>query len=236
MGGKKITAKSIRRKNEPMHPDSRRAAQLTRAATRDAKLKSQKSSRKIHNINKVDRISTFVLLVPDEVDHIHDLRALHTWVQESWLPRHDDELSRLKAMRRPGRPPLKEEITLQHRIEAERAEYAAGLELPDLTSPANLRLLREWRGDPQGLNAFRFVRISGKFPEQFTVVQEGIHPTLKYEKESRSSGASASATGAGAGSADDMEADPSASTATASDPAPARKAAGDFYNMDGAGR
>ncbi|KAE8214922.1 hypothetical protein CF327_g1761 [Tilletia walkeri] len=183
MGGKKITAKSIRRKNEPMHPDSRRAAQLTRAAVRVAKLRTQKTSRKIHNTNKVDRISTFILLLPDDTDRLQDLPAIHHWIQEFWLPRHEDELADLKAARRAGRPPLKEEIALSHRIEAERAEYQAGLELPDLTSPVNVRLLREWKGDPQGLNAFRFVRISGKFPEQFTLVQEGIHPDLKYERE-----------------------------------------------------
>ncbi|KAL9936164.1 hypothetical protein V8E36_005006 [Tilletia maclaganii] len=247
MGGKKITAKSIRRKNEPMHPESRRAAQLTRAATRDAKLRSQRTSRKIHNTNKVDRISTFVLLLPDELDRLPSLSAMHEWVNDSWLPRHDDELANLKEARRPGRPPLKEEISLQHRIEAERSEYMAGLELPDLTSAANVRLLREWRGNPQGLNAFRFVRISGKFPEQFTIVQEGIHPTLKHEREDQ---AKDSAT-----TVQDMEGvdETQASAVSAATNAPAqtvpiseapaqvaqppkRASAGDFYNMDSAGR
>ncbi|KAK0562813.1 translation machinery-associated protein 16 [Tilletia horrida] len=223
MGGKKITAKSIRRKNEPMHPDSRRAAQLTRAATRVSKLQSQKSSRKIHNINKVDRISTFILLLPDDIPALPDLAAMHAWVQDSWLPRHDEELAEARASRRPGRPPLKEEIAIQHRIEAERTEYGTALELPDLTSPANVKLLREWKGNPQGLNAFRFVRISGKFPEQFTIVQEGIHPDLKYEKEQQQQKS---------GSASSLAGDKAMEEGESTSFPPSRLgAAGDFYNM-----
>ena len=113
---------------------------------------------------KVDRLSTLILMLPDDIDALPDLVAVHAFVRENFLTRHDDELQELKAERRPGRPPHKRELELKETIAKELQEYNAGFELPDLTSTTNVKLLRDWQGDPQALPLFRMVRISGKYP------------------------------------------------------------------------
>lgn len=113
---------------------------------------------------KVDRLSTLILMLPDDIDALPDLSAVHAFVTENFLTRHDDELNELRSERRPGRPPHKREIELKEVIAKEKQEYKDGFEIPDLTSTTNVKLLREWQGDPQALPLFRMVRISGKYP------------------------------------------------------------------------
>lgn len=69
----------------------------------------------------------------------------------------------LSANRRAGRPPTTREVALREVVQRERRDYEAGIEVPDLLSETNVRLLREWEGDEGALGAFRFVRVSGKY-------------------------------------------------------------------------
>ena len=103
-------------------------------------------------------------MLPDDVDALPDLVAVHSFITDNFLTRHNDELQELKADRRPGRPPHKRELELKEIIAKELQEYNEGFEVPDLTSATNVKLLRDWQGDPQALPLFRMVRISGKYP------------------------------------------------------------------------
>lgn len=109
----------------------------------------------------VQRIINLTLLLPDDWECLPDLPALHAFMNESYLARHDDELKQLQDARRAGRPPTKHEVELKDLIEAERRDYNENMEIPDLLNATNVALLREWSGDSQSLGLFRLVRISG---------------------------------------------------------------------------
>lgn len=162
MGGKKITARSLKGKSTaPTHPNSRRAAQVARINHRTSKLQAAKSVRSRAGQAHVDRVSTLILLLPPDLDYVPDLPFLHSFLQDSFLKRHDDEIARLGAERRKGRPMAKREEELRELRDREQREYGAGIEIPDLMNEHNVAKLRQWNGDRQALGQFRFVRVSG---------------------------------------------------------------------------
>ncbi|PWN22930.1 hypothetical protein BCV69DRAFT_280539 [Microstroma glucosiphilum] len=181
MGGRKITAKSIKRRGAPTHPRSRRAKQLDRVALRDVKLAQRRVVRDRSVSSRVQRIINLTLLLPDDWECLPDLPALHAFMNESYLARHDDELKQLQEARRAGRPPSKHEVELKDLIEAERRDYNENMEIPDLLNATNVALLREWSGDSQSLGLFRLVRISGTNRSQYVRTQDGRHKDFEAE-------------------------------------------------------
>lgn len=111
----------------------------------------------------VDKLLSIILLLPSEWSCIPDLPAFHSFLQSSFLPRHAAELSEIESQRRAGRPPSAREVALRAQAEKEQQDYETGMEVPDLLSEVNVRLLREWEGDERQLGLFRMRRISGKF-------------------------------------------------------------------------
>ncbi|SPO23558.1 uncharacterized protein UTRI_02237 [Ustilago trichophora] len=194
MGGKKISERSIKKKSGPTHPHSRRATQLARVAHRKDKLNQAKSVRNRSSNAKVDRLSTLILMLPDDIDALPDLASVHSFVAENFLTRHEDELQELKSERRPGRPPHKRELELNEIIAKEQQEYSEGFEIPDLTSVTNVKLLRDWQGDPQALPLFRMVRISAKYPEQCKLMHPGNHKLLQIEFKQQNEATAADST------------------------------------------
>jgi translation machinery-associated protein 16 len=79
---------------------------------------------------------------------------------EDYLGRDDEELAKLKAERRAGRPPSTRQTLLEQHQATERDEYAAGFWVPDLEDVANLVRLKEWTGKWAGLATLKFARIS----------------------------------------------------------------------------
>jgi translation machinery-associated protein 16 len=73
---------------------------------------------------------------------------------EDYLGRDDEELLKLKAERRPGRPASTRQTLLdQH-------QYASGFWVPDLQDEENLKKLKDWPGKWSGLATLKFARIS----------------------------------------------------------------------------
>lgn len=79
---------------------------------------------------------------------------------EDYLGRDDEELAKLKAERRPGRPPSTRQSLLETSQKTEQNEYASGFWVPDLEDTANLRKLKEWNGTWAQLATLKFCRIS----------------------------------------------------------------------------
>lgn len=157
-----MTMRAIKKKSGPTHPNSRRALQLSRIDLRTEKLRVAKSERKRIISTKVNQHLTLILLLPPELDYIPDKAYLHSFLQTSYLERHSNRLKELLEQRRPNRPPCQELLQLQNLIEKEKLEYQNGMDIPDLMSEINVRLLRSWSGDSQALGMFRFVRVSGR--------------------------------------------------------------------------
>ncbi|CAO1618384.1 unnamed protein product [Sympodiomycopsis kandeliae] len=183
MGGRKLTAKNIKRKNAPTHPRSRRAAQLDRVALREARISEMKRVRDKSVYAKLDRISSLLLLLPDDWECLPDLPSLHSFLEESFLKRRDDELKEITSQRRPGRPPSKQELEVKESIEKDRRDYSENMEIPDLMNATNVAIMREWKGDFQSLGLFRMVRISGTNRSQYVVTQIGRHKDLEIVAE-----------------------------------------------------
>ena len=87
---------------------------------------------------------------------IPDLQAMI----EDYLGRDDEELAKLKAERRPGRPPMTRQTMLEQNQAAEQDEYASGFWVPDLEDATNLRRLKEWNGQWAHLATLKFARVS----------------------------------------------------------------------------
>ncbi len=79
---------------------------------------------------------------------------------EDYLGRDDEELAKLKADRRPGRPPSTRQALLEQNQSIEQGEYASGFWVPDLEDPENLKKLKEWNGQWSNLATIKFARIS----------------------------------------------------------------------------
>ncbi|KDN46150.1 hypothetical protein K437DRAFT_246747 [Tilletiaria anomala UBC 951] len=187
MGGKKLTAKTIKRKNAPTHPNSRRAHQLARVAHREDKLARQKVLRRKVTDSRVERMFNMIGLLDPEVTHLPDLQDLHTFISDTYLSLNRERLAEVQAARRPGRPPSKDELLLQSICAKEKEQYKMGMEVPDLTNPTNVKLLRAWQGGSQDLPLFRIVRISDTFPDQCVLIQAGIHKELQLEEKAQQS-------------------------------------------------
>jgi translation machinery-associated protein 16 len=79
---------------------------------------------------------------------------------EDYLGRDDEELLKLKAERRAGRPASTRQILLEQARATEQGEYASGFWVPDLEDVDNLKKLKEWPGKWSGLATLKFARIS----------------------------------------------------------------------------
>jgi len=87
---------------------------------------------------------------------ISEIRAMI----EDYLGRDDEELLKLKAERRPGRPASTRQTLLEQNQATEQGEYASGFWVPDLEDVENLKKLKEWSGQWAGLATLKFARIS----------------------------------------------------------------------------
>lgn len=91
--------------------------------------------------------------------------------QERWntdsrfLARDSDELAKLKAARRPGRPASSRQDLLQIKTDKERQEYKEGFTVPDITDRATVDGLKAWNGTQGGINVLKFVRIAEETSE-----------------------------------------------------------------------
>ncbi len=81
---------------------------------------------------------------------------------EDYLGRDDEELAKLKAERRAGRPPSTRQTLLEQARATEQNEYAAGFWVPDLEDEANLQKLKQWDGKWAALATLKFARISNE--------------------------------------------------------------------------
>lgn len=77
-----------------------------------------------------------------------------------FLGRYDEELAKLRASQRPGRPiprRVDEILQVQH---GEMQEYEhAGFQMPDLSRTEAVAILRQWDGTRESMDRLKLVRI-----------------------------------------------------------------------------
>ncbi|KAL5113223.1 translation machinery-associated protein 16 [Pleosporales sp. CAS-2024a] len=145
-------------KNPNLHEGSRDTQRLQRAAARDDKLNRLSSLREKQNRHYLLRIKSFQSYTTEHESplSISEIQAMI----EDYLGRDDEEVLKLKAERRPGRPASTRQTLLEQNQATEQGEYASGFWVPDLENRENLKKLKEWTGQWAGLATLKFARIS----------------------------------------------------------------------------
>ncbi|RKP11222.1 translation machinery-associated protein 16 [Piptocephalis cylindrospora] len=156
-GNRKITLKTIKNR-EKAHPFSRKANQMNRVFLRSEKLQKAKSARLGHMEETVQRFLAFRDALSPET--ITMTREEMRQVLETYVSRYDEEMFQLEADRRPGRPKTGRETELELLRLRETESYASGLDVPNLTSPSMVKILRGWDGDHNSITRFRTIRLS----------------------------------------------------------------------------
>ncbi|KAI9494835.1 hypothetical protein BDB00DRAFT_292696 [Zychaea mexicana] len=151
---KRHTLKNVKNRDE-LHPYSRKARQLTRIHLRNQKLAGKKEGRSTGN-TKVERWLWFRFAL-EESQTCATKEQVHELI-DMYLKRHDHELEQLELDRKKKgghRKKVPRHDILTALRASEESEYASGFELPDLMVEKNVRMLREWDGDVNGMPRIR---------------------------------------------------------------------------------
>lgn len=137
---------------------------MNRAILRTERLQKAKAARLGLVDEKVQMFLTFQeALTPDTVTMTREeMRP----ILESFISRYDEEMFELEANRRPGRPKSGRETELELLRQREAETYTAGMDVPDLTSPSTVKILRAWDGDHNSILRIRTIRLTA--PSQTT--------------------------------------------------------------------
>ncbi|KAG2056712.1 hypothetical protein BDR06DRAFT_952349 [Suillus hirtellus] len=174
------TPKSTSRpkKEKVFHPDSRKAGQLSRVQLRKAKLADAASKRTKKHSAQADVYGFFYHAIPPE--GTLSLEELHSIISNVWLTRHDDELEQERTARRKGRPKSTKELKLEEIKLRESEQYRTGMDVPDLTHEATVKLFRKWdQTEVAYIQLLRFIRISSVDPTSAVISKQGEHHSLK---------------------------------------------------------
>nr|POE48778.1 translation machinery-associated protein 16 [Quercus suber] len=139
-----------------LHENSRDALRLRKAGARDDKVAKGHKLRKGANRQWVERVEFFQENLPDTL-HPLEQTEIHRLI-EHFLQRHEEEMSQLKAERRPGRPASTRQTLLELQMQQDRAEYESGFWLPNLEDVDTLQKLDSWDGRWLSLGQMKFVR------------------------------------------------------------------------------
>ncbi|KAJ3123662.1 hypothetical protein HK098_001777 [Nowakowskiella sp. JEL0407] len=138
---------------ESTHPKSRKAIQMRRSIIRGDKVISKKS------VRETERNKACNDAVSDDQD-CASLDELHNFIQ-LYINRNDEEIERLKGNVRPGRPKPPQLDMLEILKRKDTQEYISGFEVPDLTDPIQLKLLRAADGDYNAVHGrLRMIRLT----------------------------------------------------------------------------
>ncbi|KAF9921714.1 translation machinery-associated protein 16 [Linnemannia zychae] len=155
---KRHTMKSIKNK-DMIHPSSRKAQQVMRVVLRKDRLEQRQKTRNNNAITATERILWFRDAIPEDMK-VLTREQQHALIEE-YISRFNEEYESLVALHRPGkvRPKAAREDMLSAFIAKERQEYATGFEIPDLSSPKNVTILRAWDGDLNSVSRIKLIRL-----------------------------------------------------------------------------
>ncbi|XP_051559679.1 translation machinery-associated protein 16 [Myxocyprinus asiaticus] len=148
-----------------VHPYSRKAAYMARAASkqvRKEKLKSEKAQR-------LNVIGEKLLWFQNQLDPNKAEYTKHDACEiiERYLHRFDEELEQIELANsikgRQGRQHGSREAVIKQTVERERAQYEGnGFEIPDIINSKHLKIFREWNSDLKKLPNIKMRKVSAK--------------------------------------------------------------------------
>ncbi|KAG9309521.1 hypothetical protein JVU11DRAFT_10495 [Chiua virens] len=173
--------KSSSKKEKIFHPESRKAAQLSRTHLRKSKLAEATAKRTKRHVGQADVYGFFYHALPPV--GVLTLKELHGVIRDVWLTRHDTELDQERAARRKGRPKSTKEVKLEEIKLREVEAYRTGMEVPDLTHEPTVQLFRQWDQEETAyVQTLRFIRISSSNPETVIISRPGSHHSLREDR------------------------------------------------------
>jgi len=152
--------KTIQKSKGAMHPKGRKFKQLNRATLREQKI----ADKKMQHVEKKEFELLRVKFLQEAITNregqeTFSLDEIKLFI-EAFLTRDDEELDKLKAERRKGRPPTNRQLLLENKKKHEAQEYLSGYLVPDLTDKLTVELLRNWNGTSGGAGIFKYVHVA----------------------------------------------------------------------------
>ncbi|XP_066574129.1 translation machinery-associated protein 16 [Amia ocellicauda] len=153
---------------KPVHPYSRKAAQIARGAIRQEKKERHRTEKAL----RLNAIGEKLLWFQSQLDPNKSeyTKADVCELVERYLRRFDGELEQIALVNgirgRQGRQHGSRESALKQAAERERTQYEGyGMEIPDLINSKHLKTFREWSGDLKKLPNIKMRRVSAKAGE-----------------------------------------------------------------------
>jgi len=166
--GKAPTEKKV------VHPYSRKAAYMARAAIKQDKKERQKSE-KAQRLNLIrEKLLWFQNQLDSETTEYSKQEACN--IIERYLHRFNSELEQIELANsikgRQGRMHGAREAVIKQTMESERAQYEGnGFEIPDIMNTKHMKVFREWDGDLKKLPNIKMRKVSTRGLSQ-TVEQQ----------------------------------------------------------------
>jgi translation machinery-associated protein 16 len=152
---KKKTIKDIKGLDKA-HPYSRKAVQMKRAILRQATGSQKEVIRHEPRKRAIDKLMWFKEQLPTSnemsMEQIHE-------ILEKYIQRNSTEIQEIKKTLRPGRPKPNRLDLLETLREKELQDYKVGMDMPDLSLPENVQLLREWDGQYGSITRIKTTRV-----------------------------------------------------------------------------
>ncbi|NXJ65090.1 TMA16 protein, partial [Rostratula benghalensis] len=148
-----------------IHPYSRKAAQLARAAHKQEKKENNDVITNVKFILTGEKLQWFQShLDPDKIEYTKKEAGE---LIENYMCRFDAELEQIELQNsikgRQGRQHGSRETVIKQTIERERQLYEGyGIEIPDIMNRKHLKFFREWDGDLRKLPNIKMKKLSAK--------------------------------------------------------------------------
>ncbi|OWF52627.1 translation machinery-associated protein 16-like isoform X2 [Mizuhopecten yessoensis] len=153
---------------KPIHPNSRKAQQLTRKASRDLRLGERNLNTQRTEL-LADRLMWFQKNANLEKKCLKKCELAS--LGKKYLTRFEDELDQIDIMQkignRQGRQHASREAAISLTMEKEKEEFASnGLELPDVINAKNFDYFKQWNGEIKYLQNIKLKKIASKDLEE----------------------------------------------------------------------
>ncbi|XP_027030133.2 translation machinery-associated protein 16 [Tachysurus fulvidraco] len=159
-----------------IHPYSRKAASLNRAAIKHERKEKWKSDKAL----RLNLIRDKLLWFQSQLDSgkLEYSKQEACEIIERYLHRFDSELEQIELANsikgRQGRLHFSRETVIKQTMERERAQYEeSGFEIPDIINSKHLKTFREWNGELKKLPNIKMRKVSPKgLEKKHTAVKE----------------------------------------------------------------
>ena len=153
-----LSLKKIKGKDKSVHPASRKANQIQRAALRDERISNATLARTKTQMSLVNKVGFFKVAAIASNKASLDEESIKSLIY-TYINRHANEIKDLAQKRRAGRAPSPREDALRMGLDAEMSEFKSGFSAPDLRDEEVMNKLKAWHGDYGGLQQIAFCRI-----------------------------------------------------------------------------